>query len=106
MNCLTYSLNYRIKNKGSKIYVEYAWVKVFGKIKKRKVLFRFLKFIGVKESFLFLTCPHFYIVHNGERIDLDPDNYNILRSNPDHVYDDLIECVHEISENIGFIEKI
>lgn len=99
MNCLTFSLKYRIRNKNSKMYIEYAWMKVFSRVENKKVILRFLRFIGLVDGFMFLICPHFYIIHDGVRIDLDPDTYEIIKSEPEHVYDDLISLTNEFSTN-------
>lgn len=71
MNCLNYALNYRIANKYSRIKIESHLIEAIKSNKFSLRLFvRYLKFIGIKDSLFVIFVPHFYILHDGEKMNM------------------------------------
>lgn len=66
MNCLTYAFHYRLLNKHSKIKIECHFIKAVKSDKfSFRLYYRYLKFLGKKDTLLSLFVPHFYILHEG-----------------------------------------
>ena len=71
MNCLTFSIRYKIRHKNSKIHMESHLANIIKLHGVDRSLFRYFRFLGFHTTFLVIFEPHFYVVDGNYRYDHD-----------------------------------
>lgn len=75
MNCLSFSIKYKINHRDSRIKIESNIFIMLSKHGLDKRIIKYFFYVGPLNTLKIIFIPHFYIVHDGHRYDNSKNDF-------------------------------